>query len=188
MTPTWSQLNETAFEVAQQIIRKGKEYDRIVTLAKGGWPMSRSLVDFLNISSVASVGIKFYQGINNRMNRPEVYQDLPVKVKGERVLLFDDVADTGESLDFTTEYLRSQGVAEVDCATLFYKPHSQFKPAFYAAETEAWIIFPYEIFESMNLLMSKWQDKMTLDEILVRFSQLGVEERYIKHFKKLYNL
>lgn len=189
ITPTWEELNQLAFTVAQKILADGAQFDRIVTLAKGGWPMTRSLVDFLNVREVASIGIKFYAGINKRMSRPEIYQDLPVIVKGESVLLFDDVADSGESLEFTRQYLLEQGVTAVKCATLFYKPHSTLKPDYFADETTAWIIFPYETLESMKLLEGTWlKQGLKKATIIDRFIKLGIKDRYINHYQKLHNL
>ena len=50
VAPTWEELHALAFEMAQQIRASDHSFDRVVTLAKGGWPMSRSLADFLEVS------------------------------------------------------------------------------------------------------------------------------------------
>ncbi len=183
ITPNWDEVQELSFRLAQDIRQSGVKFDRIVTLAKGGWPMTRSLVDFLEVPDVASVGVKFYQGINRRMSRPEVYQDLPVRVKGEKVLLFDDVADTGESFEFTLDYLKGKGVEDVVTASLFLKPKSHFRPDFYAATTDAWIIFPYERIESLKILDDKWS-KAGIDKAarLKRFKQLGFKQLYLSQY------
>jgi len=174
MTPSWEDLTTMSFQIAQELLARHQPIDRIVTLAKGGWPMTRSLVDFLRVSAVASIGVKFYADINERLKVPQVYQELPVSLQGERVLLFDDVADTGESLQYTREYLLQAGVAEVVTATLFYKPHSIVKPDVFGTETKAWIIFPYELVEASLLLRKKWQAQgITDEEIMQRFVQLG---------------
>lgn len=187
--PNWEQLNKITFRLAEQIVAEASQFDRIVTLAKGGWPMTRALVDFLQIPEVASVGIKFYQGINQRLNRPEVYQNLPVAIQGERVLLFDDVADTGESLEFMRDFLNEKGVGEMKAATLFYKPHSSVQPDYYVEETNAWIIFPYETLETMELLEKKWQKQgVDQSEIKRRFKQLKIRNGYINHYRQLQNL
>jgi len=63
---------------------------------------------------VASIGVKFYAGIDERLEQPLIYQDLPVSVRGERILLFDGVADRGISLQYTSEYLtKYKGVQEL---------------------------------------------------------------------------
>lgn len=187
ISPSWEDLNTLSYEVATQILEEGTKFDRIVTLAKGGWPMTRSLVDYLGINSVASIGIKFYSGVNKRMKMPKIYQELPVEVVGERILLFDDVADSGESLEFTRSYLLEKGVGLVKCATLFYKPFSILKPEYFASETSSWIIFPYEVLESMRFLEGVWSQKgFSHDEIFDRFAKIGIGEKYLNHYHMLY--
>ena len=70
IAPSWNEMNQLAFEVSQQILKIGNQFDRIVTLAKGGWPLTRSMVDFLQIKEVASIGVKFYAGIGKHMDKP----------------------------------------------------------------------------------------------------------------------
>ena len=175
LVPSWEELEELTFQLAEQIKASGVKIDRIVTLAKGGWPMSRSLVDFLQVPNIASVGIKFYAGINKRLRQPYIYQNLPVTVQGEKVLLFDDVADSGHSLMFARKYLLDNGVKEVITATLFYKPKSKLKPDFFAYETRAWIIFPYEKIETVKNLTNTWQ-KAGIDKVVIkkRLKSLGL--------------
>lgn len=183
LTPTWDEMNELAFKIAQQMLDAGKKFDRIVTLAKGGWPMTRSLVDFLSIKEVASIGIKFYSGINQRFPVPKIYQDFPVSMAGEQVLLFDDVADTGESFKFTKDHLLKGNVQSLTTAALFYKPHSVFQPDYYAFETSAWIIFPYEVVEAMIFLADKWKKQgLTSAAIKTRFLQFGFPEKIIEFY------
>ena len=181
--PSWSDLDRLALKISQEIIQSGKKFDRIVTLAKGGWPMSRSLVDYLEVSEVASIGIKFYAGINKRFKHPHVYQNIPVAVADETVLLFDDVADTGESLQFAVDYLKAQGVGQITTATLFYKPHSIYRPDFYGYETKDWIIFPYDAVEAIRMLAPKWQkDGVGEDEVRERLKRLGIREEVVRAY------
>lgn len=185
IAPSWDKLQQTAFLLSKQLLDQGKEFDRLITLAKGGWPLSRSLVDYLSIPEVASIGVKFYQGINTRYEEPVIYQDLPVAVKGERVLLFDDVADTGESLLFTRRYLQEQGVAHITTATLFYKPRSLYKPDVFGAQTDSWIVFPFETVETIKALGKQWIDAGTEHSVIMeRFQQLGFAESEVLYFLK----
>ncbi len=183
LTPTWDEMDELAFKISKAMLADGKKFDRIVTLAKGGWPMTRSLVDFLSIKEVASIGIKFYSGINQRLSQPKIYQDFPVSLTGEEVLLFDDVADTGKSLKFTKTHLLKSNVQSLTTAALFYKPHSIFKPDYYGFETSAWIIFPYEIVEATSFLAKKWKKQgLTPAAIKTRFLQFGFSEKIIEFY------
>jgi len=185
ITPSWPDLDRLAFEVAQLIRDRGLKFDRIITLAKGGWPMTRSLVDYLEVKEVASIGVKFYAGINQKLKRPQVYQDIPVSIKGEDVLLFDDVADSGASLEFVSQLLKKRGVKSLTTATLFYKPFSKFKPDFYIATTKAWIVFPHDVVESIGPLSIDWgQQGCAKQEIITRFKKLNFSDKVIRAYYK----
>lgn len=180
VVPTWDDMNELAFAISNDILKTEEKIDRIVTLAKGGWPMTRSLVDFLSVKEVASVGVRFYKGINERLEKPEIYQDLPVSVAGETVLLFDDVADTGESLEFVGDHLLALGVKKVITATLFYKPRSKVVPDFYGTTVNGWIVFPYDVVEAIYMFKDTWKEKgLTSGEIENRFIQLGAKKEWL---------
>ena len=183
VAPTWEELHALAFEMAQQIRASDHSFDRVVTLAKGGWPMSGSLADFLEVSEVQSLGLSFYKGVNERKAKPTVYQDLPVNIMGEHILLFDDVADTGESLLFATEYLKERGAASVTTATVFYKERSQIVPDFFSAQVAEWIIFPYELVESLKDIGTRWlTDSISPDEVISRFITLQFPENQVRYF------
>lgn len=173
LAPSWGDLEKACLDVARQIRGSGLNFDVIVTLAKGGWPMTRSLSDLTDIEEIASIGVKFYVGVNQRIEKPMIYQDLPVDVKGKRVLLFDDIADTGGSLEYVSQLLNDRNARLVKTATLYYKPHSVVKPDYYSQVTTAWIITPSEIVEMSRLLRSKWQEQ-GIDEVEVgyRFKKL----------------
>lgn len=183
LAPSWDDMDRLAFLISKKIIEDGLEFDRIVTMAKGGWPMARPLVDYVQAKEVASIGLKLYKGINERELEPEVYQDLNADVSGETILLFDDVADTGETLAFVKQYLQEKGAKKIITATLFYKPHSSIKPDYYGMETIAWIIFPYELRETMDVLVDKWESEgLGETQVVDRFVELGFKKKMVEYF------
>jgi len=183
LSPSWQNLQNHIFTVAKQIMDQNIHFDRIVTLAKGGWPMTRSLVDLLAVKEVASIGVRFYCGVGERCEKPMIYQQLPVDINGEKILLFDDVADTGESLLFVKDYLHSLGIEDIKTATIFYKPHSKIKPDFFARQTNDWIVFPYEVRETINLLTPKWREEgLADDEIKKRFVGFGFDREQVEYY------
>ncbi len=183
LAPSWDDMDHLVFSISKRIIEDGIKFDRIVTMAKGGWPMARPLVDYIQANEVASIGIKLYKGIDSRAAESEVYQDISVDISGETILLFDDVADTGETLEFVKKYLEGRGVKKIYTATLFYKPHSSIKPDYYGTETIAWIIFPYELRETMDVLVDKWESEGLNEATIVdRFEALGFKRKMIEYF------
>jgi hypoxanthine phosphoribosyltransferase len=183
LAPSWNDMDSLAFSISKNILEDELKFDRVVTLAKGGWPMARPIIDYVQAKKVASIGIKLYKGINEREEKPEIYQDISVDITGETILLFDDVADTGVSLEHVKEYLKSRGAKKIYTATLFYKPHSTIKPDYYGEETLAWIIFPYELRETMDVLVDKWESEGTDEtKIVQRFVNLGFNQKMVEYF------
>ncbi len=162
----WAQLGEDVFALAQQVLKSGKKYDRLVALAKGGLTFSRSLVDYLEIPEVSSLQIEFYTGIGTAAKTPVITQSLPVSVRNEKILIFDDLVDSGETLKLAVQYLGYHGATEVSTAVLARKPWTTFKPDFSTRETEAWIIFPNEVRETIELLAEIWTEKGDSPEVI----------------------
>lgn len=186
VAPSWEQMGEFCFALAQKILASGKKYDRVVALAKGGWTWARALVDYLGIDQVASVQIKFYSDVYKTHREPVIIQSLAVSIENEDILVFDDVADSGGTFAVAKEYLRKCGAKSVDTATLFYKPHSHFKPDFYVYETKAWVIFPHEIREIVVQAGKKWLESgLSKKQVLDRFGALDLPMTQIKYFLNL---
>lgn len=177
---SWDEMTDLLFLVAKKITADNKKFDRIVSMAKGGWPMARMLADFLSIREASSIGTRLYSGIGKQTGMVEVYQDLH-DIHGQEVLLLDDVSDTGKTLKFVYDYLQKKGVKSITTATVYYKPHSIFKPDYYGAETESWIIFPYEIVESSILLHKKWRKlEASPGEIIKRLERVGCKTEWLE--------
>lgn len=173
ITPSWDHMHALAFAISERIRSDGRSFDRLVTLAKGGWALSLSLVDCLSLKQVASIGVRFYSGINTRFPKPQIYQELPVSVKGEHVILFDDVVDTGESMVFVKKHLEKLGVSSVTTASLYVKPHTIYTPDYFGEKTTSWIVFPYDTREFIEFKGKEWEKRgMARKEILRRFTTL----------------
>lgn len=183
VAPSWQEMGELVFELFKKIEVSGKKFDRVVALAKGGWTWARTLVDYLKIEELDSVRIKFYFGIEEKVNDPKIVVPLSVKVGGENVLVFDDVADSGKTLRVAKEHLLDEGAKEVEFATLFYKSESEIEPEFWGYKTDAWIVFPHEIREFIDETQKKWSEKgLAKGEIVNRYKSLGLSDKQIEYF------
>lgn len=183
LAPSWNEMGEICFKLAQKVLKDKQNFDRLVALAKGGLTWSRTLLDYLSIPKISSFQIEFYKGVGEMKQKPLIVQSLPVSVKKERILIFDDVADSGETLKIAKEYLRMCGAKSVSSATLFIKTWVKTKPDFYAAETDAWIVFPHEIREMIELLSLKWRKKaFSKKEIKARLLKIGLPKEQVSYF------
>lgn len=155
----WKTFGEHVFAIAKQIVERGDQFDRIIALAKGGTAIVRPIADLCGIKELSSIQIEFYTGIEKTAKTPVITQSLPVRIKDERVLIIDDVADSGGTLILATNYVRQHGASDIKTATLVLKPWTKFEPDFSYYKTDAWIIFPWEIREHILLLSAMWTER-----------------------------
>lgn len=68
------------------------------------------------------------------------------KIKEKDILLVDDLCDNGVTLSNAKDKLLEKGAKSIKTVALCYKPHSIYKPDFYAREVlnEEVVIFPWE--------------------------------------------
>ena len=153
--PTWNQIYAMLRSQAEKIRRSGFKPEIIVGITRGGWVPARILSDFLEILDLAVVRVEFYLGVAETRDEPVMTQGVSAVVEGKKVLLVDDVADTGKSLRLVREHIRQQGAAEVRIATVYYKPFSIVTPDYYEKETRRWVVFPWETKETLRKIVEK---------------------------------
>lgn len=153
----WNDLDSLTRTLAEAVRDEAQEFDRIIAIANGGLTMARHFGDLLGMRKISLLQTAFYAGINEREREPTVLQPLSVDVTGERLLVFEDIVDTGATLEFITSLLLDQyDAAEVTVAALVSKSWASVQPDFCAVELDTWIIYPYEIRESIQALWNKW--------------------------------
>lgn len=141
-------------------IRKSKlKPEILIGIARGGLVVTRIISDIMGIFSVAILGVGFYKGINETKKEPILTQELHVELSNKKVLLIDDVSDSGRSFEFAVEYLQKRKLQSLQTAALHYKPHSIFKPDFYVKETSKWIVYPWEYMEFTRLYFKQQLEK-----------------------------
>lgn len=183
--PTWTQLYTLLLEQAERICRCGFRPDVIVGVSRGGWLPARVLSDLLENPCLANVKAENYIGIGKTRDKPALTQGVSVCVAGKRVLVVDEVADSGGSLKLVKAHILEQGALEVKTATLYCKPQSVFKPDFYEKETDCWIVFPWEIKETVRKLFeAQKRDVAGFKKETAKLVGVGVPKRLIERFVK----
>jgi len=155
--PSWDEIYECLLDLADKIRGGGFKPDVIVGVSRGGWPPARVMSDLLGNPEIANVRAEFYEGVAETKGEPVITQPVSVSVEGKRVLVMDDVADTGKSLRLVKSHLRERGAAEVRIATVYYKPWSVVVPDYYMRETRSWIIFPWERKEAVRNIINRYR-------------------------------
>ncbi len=133
-------------ELAQQIADSGFVPDWIVAIARGGLVVGGPIAYALGLKNTAVINVEYYTDIDVRKDAPVVLPpvlDL-IELKNTKVLVVDDVEDTGHTLELVLDVIRPT-VAELRSAVLYHKPRSVVKSEFVWRETDRWIEFPWSI-------------------------------------------
>ncbi len=187
ITPSWKEIHLDVIKLAQAIIANNYIPDSVVGILRGGYLIARILTDILNIDSIGVVEVKFYKGIGEKAERPIITQPLTTDVKGKNVLIVDDVADSGRTLEVVSEQVRLKGAKSVKSAVLYYKPRSIVKPDFIIHVTEDWVVFPWEWCEflrSFNLLKKELRVSEVRQEL--RKMNALIDDDFLQEILKLY--
>ncbi len=188
IAPSWEAMHQVFLDLGVKILQSGLHFEVLVTLIKGGWTWARTMADILAIPELTSFRVRFYDpkypGL--RLKKPVLETKLYYDLKNKNVLLFDDVDDSGATLIFAIKYLKKFKPKLIKTATLFHKPHSEITPDFYGAVSSAWIIFPYELRETISGLAKKWESKgLKKSKIKDRLLKIGLPKKEIGLFLSL---
>jgi hypoxanthine phosphoribosyltransferase len=153
----WEYIYDLCRGVSEQVKAADFEPDVVVALARGGWFAGRCLCDFLGLDDLASLKMEHYVGTAEKSDEPQVRYPMPEgSVEGKDVLIIDDIADTGGSIERAHEYVNERNPGEVRTATLQLLQTSDFEPDFIGERLDewAWIVYPWNFIEDMIDIVS----------------------------------
>jgi hypoxanthine phosphoribosyltransferase len=141
---TWDLYGTASRELAQAVAASGYRPDIILGIARGGLIPAGSLAYALDRKNLFTVSVEFYTGVDARLEVPVMLP--PFLNAGDldaaSVLIVDDVADTGRTLELVHQFCRGH-VAEARTAVLYEKPRSVIRCDYVWRHTDLWIDFPW---------------------------------------------
>ena len=143
-TLDWASYGRAIRELAHLVADDGYRADMILAIARGGLFAAGSLGYALSVKNVYVMNVEFYTGVDERLDVPIMlppYLDL-VDMTDRRILIADDVADTGKTLELVRDFCRGK-VLETRCAVLYQKPTSLVSCEYVWKHTDRWINFPW---------------------------------------------
>lgn len=181
--PTWNQIYEMLLDIACKIQESGFQPDVIVGISRGGWPPARVLSDLLDNPNLANVKAEFYLGVAETKEKPILTQPVSMDVADKKVLVVDEVSDTGKSLRLVKEHIINQGAGDAKIATVYYKPWSIVLPDYYGKETSRWIVFPWEIRETVKKLVRRCAERGgSVEDETRKLVRAGVSRKLVNRF------
>ncbi|MFU8866799.1 phosphoribosyltransferase [Natronococcus sp.] len=169
----WDYIYSLCRDVSEEVRRDDFEPDVIVALARGGWFAGRCICDFLGMDDLTSLKMEHYVGTAEKSGEPTVRYPMPEgSVEGKDVLIIDDIADTGGSIERAHEYVDERNAGEVRTATLQLLQTSEYEPDYIGERLEewTWVVYPWNFIEDMVDLISGAmeradQETFTVEEI-----------------------
>lgn len=181
---TWDDIRKLCEIVSKKIKDAGFKPDAIVAIARGGWVPARILCDFLNVRDLYSVKTEHWGMVATETGEARITHPLNVDFSGKNVLIVDDVADTGETVELVAEHVRNLNAKEVRIAVIDFKHTSKFEPDFFASEMKEWkwVVYPWSLREDLRDLIIKIgvRDVKKLKEILEKEYEFFVDEELIE--------
>ena len=143
---TWDELGSGSRALAEQIAADDWYPDIVLGIARGGLLVGGAIAYALGVKNTFTLNVEFYTGIDERLEMPMILPPVPnlVDLAEARVLVADDVADTGLTLVLVDEFLAGQ-VGETRFAVLYEKPPSVFRCPYVWRRTDRWIDFPWSV-------------------------------------------
>ena len=141
---TWDLFGSASRELAQLVADDGYVPEMILSIARGGLLVGGALGYALGVKNVYTMNVEFYTGVDERLEVPRILPPAPdfLDLEDARILIADDVADTGHTLESVEEFCAGK-VGEVRVAVLYEKSRSLVKCDYVWRRTDRWINFPW---------------------------------------------
>src|ERR1700694_5512250 len=141
---SWAEFGEASRALAQQIADSGFRPDLVLAIARGGLTVAGALAYALSVKNCFAMNVEFYTGVDERIDVPVMLPPMLdlVDIAGLKVLVADDVADTGMTLQLVHKVIDDQ-VGEARCAVLYQKPRALIDCEYVYQRTDRWINFPW---------------------------------------------
>jgi len=148
----WLEFGDASRDLAREVLASGFEPEVVVAIARGGLLLAGSIAYALGVKSCGALNVEFYTGVGERLTDPVVLPPMldEQSLAGKRVLLVDDVSDSGRTLDMVVQLLKGSGV-DVRSIVLYTKPGTVHEPDYTWRRTPHWITFPWSALPPVTL-------------------------------------
>ncbi|MCQ4342403.1 MAG: phosphoribosyltransferase [Sulfolobaceae archaeon] len=143
--PNWEEIEDGLLEIARRLVKDNFLPDVIAVILTGGMIPAKLLSDILNVKEFSFLDIRSYRATEK--SEPILYAMNSRDLVGRRVLILDDVSDTGETLILADSVLRTFKPKEIRSATVYVKPWTKRVPEYYYKSVDKWIVFPWDKWE-----------------------------------------
>ncbi len=169
---SWEQYEKDCLKLARQL--KGKKFDKIIAISRGGLIAARILSDLLSIP-ISHITIESYK--NLKQKKTVTITEVPsARFYNQRILLVDEIADSGKTFKRAVSYFKNFQLKKISTLALYIKSHCHPCPEYFANQIDAWIIFPYELRETYEAFKKLYKNKTEQKLKEVGFKDWEIEQ------------
>jgi hypothetical protein len=158
--PSWDELHENIRDIARNIKKDNYHPDIVIALSRGGFVPARVICDLLIIKDLVSIKVDHWGVTANKDGKAHLRYPIDVDLTGKKVLIVDDITDSGESMILAKDFVKKLNPKEIKTAAIFHFRHSKFVPDYYSKELVDWIwvMWPWNYIEDMCNILPKVLD------------------------------
>lgn len=148
---SWAEIQRLCHRLALLIKTSGYRPEIVVAIGRGGYVPARLVCDYLDIMALTTIKIEHYLSGSTKQEQAVIRYPLCTEIQNLRVLLVDDVNDSGDTLRIAAEHLQSFKPSEIRTAVMHNKLVTDF-PVDYQAKKIVkwrWLIYPWAMKEDI---------------------------------------
>jgi len=154
---SWSEVERLCQHLAGLIRESGYRPDLVIAIGRGGYVPARLMCDWLHIMGLTSIKVEHYLSGANRQEEAVIRYPLKADIRGLRVLVVDDVNDTGDTLEAATQHLQAFQPGEIRTAVMHHKAVTHFDVDYSAGKIVKWrwLIYPWAVNEDVSAFLER---------------------------------
>ncbi|MEM0360013.1 MAG: phosphoribosyltransferase [Candidatus Diapherotrites archaeon] len=144
---SWKKFDSLCRQLAKQVEKEFKP-ELIVAISRGGLVPAQIISHCIKNSELYVIKADYYKDDTAKKDmkwntEPLITQKLDRQVEGKKILVVDEVTDSGATALMVKKYIDSLKPGEARYLTVHWKPWSKFKPHYFAEEADGWIVYPW---------------------------------------------
>jgi len=157
---SWNRVVRDTKKLSKNIKDSGYKPDIVAAIGRGGYVPARILCDYLLMRDLASIKVEHWGIAATETEKAVIKFPLCADIKNKKVLLVDDITDTGDTLRVSMEYLKTFEPEDIKTAVLIHKTCSAIMPDYFVSKITKWrwIIFPWHIYEDLTGFVKRIKD------------------------------
>lgn len=192
---SWIEAIRMCYLLAEKIVNSGLVFDTIIAISRGGLVPARIISDVLGIDELYTLRSRLW-GIGGMIYKEPVVQVYErMNLSGRKVLVVDEVVDTGATMVRVREIIERYDPAMIKTAVIHCKPTAKYTPDYYVEKLSewVWILYPWSLFESLYGLAVKRGSNNILGaahEIMIKnnIRLTAVQERLLEKSINMYTM